>query len=428
MNYFSLLVLLFSISQLSNAKDIVLGAHRIDNKPYLKAANVWNLPPWMNNQLKFVANPDIINGPEAKGYAKNFVNKSTGYNEVFCQTNEEDQERGFGGKTPKLYCQLLEVKGAGLQPVFEDDGDRRVIKAKYHPAGELNNEIYGEILGTRLLWVLGFGADQMFYVDKINCFGCSLDPFKDRIVDPTTLKYPQIFQGVAIERKIKGDELLSAIMVPKGNSQWEKDFQEGVGFREMMENLPDKSKYPKARAIQLARRDALRLLAVFMQHTDLKKDNQRFICLSKNNKTKCDKPFILIHDIGTSFGVRLKGLKLDKVHLDTWRNTPIWSNPHNCEAQMSTNLAFNLQIRGEDNSMVRPKISEAGRKFLAALLGNFAADRNRVRDLFRAAHIDERGRGESIEDWVDVFIDKVRQIQNPVLGSANFECPPSPYE
>src|SRR5689334_21855771 len=44
------------------------------------------------------------------------------------------------GGTPKFHCQL-------------PDGD--VIKVKY---GTNNGEVYGEVLATRLLWALGFGA------------------------------------------------------------------------------------------------------------------------------------------------------------------------------------------------------------------------------------------------------------------------------
>ena len=37
--------------------------------------------------------------------------------------------------------------------------------------GGTNGEVYGEVLATRLLWVLGFGADAMYPVNVI-CRGC----------------------------------------------------------------------------------------------------------------------------------------------------------------------------------------------------------------------------------------------------------------
>jgi hypothetical protein len=415
------MTIVFCSFQTVFAKDIKIAQYREDIKPYVRAADVWTQPSWMNSKLQFTSEPDLIKGPKAKGYSKLLVDEGGDGHEVFCRTSKKDQERGFGGKTAKFYCQILEPTGKELVPVVKDNGDRQVIKVKYSPEGSLNNEIYGEILGTRLLWALGFAADQMFYVDRVHCENCSKDPFQQRQVDQGSLV---TFNAVAVEKKISGDELLSPIMVSTGNGGSKKIWEAGVKFREMMENLPTTA---KERQEQLARRDALRLLAVFMQHTDLKNDNQRFICKEKNKKGQCVKPYMMIQDIGTSFGVRLKNLKLDKVHLQTWRDTPIWSAPAKCKAQLSSNPLFNMNIASEDSSMKNPQISEAGRQFLATLLVNFSSKRDRVRDLFRAAHIDERGRGESVEDWVDAFMIRVQQIQKPT-GKNGFKCPKSVYE
>ena len=45
---------------------------------------------------------------------------------------------------------------------------RREVKVKF---GGNNGEVYGEVLATRLLWALGFGADRMYPVNVI-CRGC----------------------------------------------------------------------------------------------------------------------------------------------------------------------------------------------------------------------------------------------------------------
>jgi hypothetical protein len=52
----------------------------------------------------------------------------------------------MNGSTPKFTCR-----------VGEDDD----LKVKY---GGTNGEVYGEVLSTRLLWALGFGADRMYPV------------------------------------------------------------------------------------------------------------------------------------------------------------------------------------------------------------------------------------------------------------------------
>jgi hypothetical protein len=62
-----------------------------------------------------------------------------------------------------------------------------------------------------------------------------------------------------------------------------------------------------------------------------------------------------------------------------------------------------------------PKISEAGRKFLADLLNNLIHHESSLRDIFDAAHIqeyDDHGRKHSVDDWVNAFKARAAQIIN----------------
>jgi hypothetical protein len=71
--------------------------------------------------------------------------------------------------TATLTCDYLDKKLGGLSPKFAcklPDGDE--LKVKY---GGTNGEVYGEMLATRLLWALGFGADTMYPVNVV-CRGC----------------------------------------------------------------------------------------------------------------------------------------------------------------------------------------------------------------------------------------------------------------
>lgn len=65
--------------------------------------------------------------------------------------------RKTGGHTPKFYC------------VFRDG---EVLKVKY---GQ-NPEIHAEVAASRLLLALGAGADRMYLVRKLRCFGCPENP------------------------------------------------------------------------------------------------------------------------------------------------------------------------------------------------------------------------------------------------------------
>ncbi|HTV00781.1 MAG TPA: hypothetical protein VMF13_09600, partial [Luteitalea sp.] len=59
----------------------------------------------------------------------------------------------LGGNTPKFICEL-------------PGGER--VKVKY---GRDNGEVFAEVAATRLLWALGFGADDVSPV-KVRCKGC----------------------------------------------------------------------------------------------------------------------------------------------------------------------------------------------------------------------------------------------------------------
>ena len=58
----------------------------------------------------------------------------------------------------------------------------------------------------------------------------------------------------------------------------------------------------------LAHRDALKLLAVFMQHTDTKPGQQRLLCLDRVRRLpvrsdgNCSHPFMMLGDLGKTFG------------------------------------------------------------------------------------------------------------------------------
>src|SRR5262245_8944292 len=62
-------------------------------------------------------------------------------------------DKKLGGNSPKFVC-----------AIGKDDQ----VKVKF---GRSNGEVFGEVLATRLLWALGFGADRMYPVDVI-CRGC----------------------------------------------------------------------------------------------------------------------------------------------------------------------------------------------------------------------------------------------------------------
>ena len=152
-------------------------------------------------------------------------------------------DKPLGGMTPKFLCDL---------------GKGDVVKVKY---GEKNGEVYAEVAASRLLWALGFQSDVM-YPTRVTCRNCPADPFAASGDDwqrgkPTAVSTKQ-FDPAVVER-----ESGSAVEVPG---------YEGWAFPEL-----DKIGSSAGGATR-AQLDALKLLAVFIQHSDSKPGQQEIVC------------------------------------------------------------------------------------------------------------------------------------------------------
>lgn len=271
-------------------------------------------------------------------------------------------------------CDYIEKKMTGRSPKFTcvippDDE----MKVKY---GADNGEVYAEVAATRLLWALGFGADRMYPV-RIVCRGCP-----DHIVGTDV---------AVVERKIDGVEI-------------ESDIETGWAWQEL--DLVDPAKGGATRA----ERDALTLLAVFLQHTDSKAPQQRLLCLDEkgDKEATCQKTFMHLQDVGLTFGhaTRTNGTGSESASLEAWAGTPIWKGPQGCVANLRKSLT---------GTLTDPVISEEGRKFLSSLLMQLS-DRQ-LRDLFDVARFDKRPVSSdhpevisTIDQWVDAFKKKRSEI------------------
>ena len=277
-------------------------------------------------------------------------------------------EKPLAGNTPKFLCEAR-------------PGD--VVKVKY---GEKNGEVYAEIAASRLFWALGFKADRM-YPARVSCQGCPTDPFGASKTDWRRGKPGDVgryvFDPAAIERPIPGP----AIEVP--------DF-EGWAWPELDEVNP------RAGGASRAQVDALKLLAVFVQHSDSKPEQQELMCApggvkrDRAGNETCTSPWLVVKDLGTTFG-KATALNNSKMDLNDWSGARIWREGAPCVGDLSRSLTGSL-----DN----PRISEAGRKFLAGRL--LLLRDQQIHDLFTAAMADRRG--GAIDDWVRVFKRKRDEI------------------
>jgi hypothetical protein len=283
------------------------------------------------------------------------------------------------GNTPKFWCELKA-------------GDE--VKVKY---GEDNGEVYGEVAATRLLWALGFGADEMYPV-VVNCRGCSANPFKNREKTSSQTR----FDPADIERPMSGDEMQYAT-----DSGWS-----WVDLNSVDASLG---------GAPLAHRDALKLVAVFIQHTDSKASQQRLVCLDKvlakamdkatdpsTSDAQCEHPFMMLNDVGRTFG-KANMFNRDQpgsVNLKAWAGMKVWKDERGCVANMPKSMSGTLE---------NPRISEGGRKFLADLLNQLSDQQ--IRDLFDVSRATRRDKTSTIDGWVNAFKQKRDEVSNHVCSS-----------
>jgi hypothetical protein len=289
---------------------------------------------------------------------------------------------------PLVRCRYLDGAASGTTPKFDctlPDGE--VVKVKYGHTGE----IHAEIAASRLLAAAGFGADQMFMVARLRCYGCVRTPYytmkvldylhaRERLVRSVPEDSFTDFEWVGVERRFAGAEIEAG----------EKD---GWAWYELDAIDP-------ARGASRAERDAQRLFAMLLAHWDNKASNQRLMCLSPASAGKgpCPDPFAYIHDLGATFGP-------NKVALDHWSKVPIWSDRQRCTVSMR-------QFPYSGGTFPDTQISEEGRRLLARQLAGLSEQQ--LVALFTAARFPEFhggwGRAADPKQWAAVFLDKVRQI------------------
>ena len=282
-------------------------------------------------------------------------------------------QREMNGRSPKFMCV---IRGRTSDEV----------KVKY---GRDNAEVYGEVMATRLLWALGFGADRMYPV-KVVCKGCP-----DTIEATSTLPSGEkVLDPAVIERKAAGWEVAA-----RSNEGW--------SWPELAKVDPAKGGAP------LAHRDALRLLAVMIQHSDSKPDQQRLLCLDgptppRRGPQRCARPFMMIQDVGLTFGkTDFLFRKVNYVNLERWSSINVFTDDTGCVGDLRAPVLGTLE---------KPVISEEGRAFLAGLLNKLTDAQ--LRDLFGAARVELRSESPnsaesqpaSVDDWVRVFKQKRQEI------------------
>lgn len=332
----------------------------------------------------------------------------------------KDLYRGPAGRLPfavddEVGCEFVPKPMSGWSEKFAcrlDDGT--IVKVKYDEGGPYK-EVFGEVLGTRLFWALGFYADRMIPV-HITCRGCPEHPWKfvDARKKPRVNEEGQIasfpsdarlgthrFELAAIEEKIDADTI-------------ERKDKQGWSWK-----LLDRVDASAGGATR-AQVDALKLLNAFVQNADNKAAQNTLACpraaieVDDDGGVSCRGPIMFVDDLGSVFGNG--GFTTGgegRIDYEGWKTRRVWRDSESCRARLTS-------VGGifRRSTLKNPVIGEAGRALLAEQLGKLSDAQ--IADLFRAARIQELHqtvrdasgdeREVVIDDWVELFKLKRREI------------------
>jgi hypothetical protein len=304
---------------------------------------------------------------------------------------------------PCKYIEPKEDSVTGVVPKFKcETSTGHTVRVKY---GRETRELYGEIVSSRLFWALGFYADEVYPV-QLNCLSCpEKDPFHP---DKGELRKDGLLKDAIIEREFPG------VIIEESEDQ-------GWKWSELSKIDP---KYGGA---PISHVDALKLLAVFIQHGDIKADNQRLACYQEDlidpdgdGVGSCKKPVVMIQDLGSTFGSGVATVHMSKFDFEAWKKERIWNTKKEAEYRKEHNQAVcfgNLTARApyREDSLSDPQISEQGRRFLAELLNQLTMQQ--IKDLFRVARVERLQQHNddklvTADDWAEVFVKKRDEINS----------------
>jgi hypothetical protein len=268
---------------------------------------------------------------------------------VTCRFVEPTLKNLVGGMTPKFLCGGATTE----QPCPECNVHQKELKVKYGDSPKANPEIYAEVMGTRLMWLLGFKADNDYPV-RVTCLNCPSDPwgvyksFRDQAARLDVNKPADVEQAKRIAASLGGSRSTrtypnAVIEIKFAGSKIKVDGIDCAGDREASDERCGGFSWNEAGQISeaaggapRAQVDALKLLAAFMTHGDNKPGNQRLVCPDdkKNADGTCSASFAMIQDIGAGFGSKggFLGLGYKKADIGAWSGQPLWDDRASCQA------------------------------------------------------------------------------------------------
>ena len=362
-----------------------------ERQRYLAHAIIWRTPPDLSPA-------DLLQGPaDVSPYRPEQGAAGEGLPCTFTQAGAE-----LGGASPKFLCRTA---------------DGRSLRIKYwDPQSQSGNrEVFAAVAASRLIWALGFNAVPAASID-LRCEGCPENPMN----------------GTGRRRSKRYVAMLQAFW-PTPSILSADNVDQGWSWRELDSAIRSLPPGPE-RTRQRTHFDALALLGVFMQHGDRKPEQQRLYCAAPFDATAgelrtvasrasmlferpgaaaCASSAVTILDAGLTFGGagRSSNSRTASMNLTEWQDKPVFRRTDGTECHGYLIDSLSAGGGGQPN----PLISEEGRRFLLDQFHRLTADH--IRAIFTAARVDQLESRDTlpaaatIDAWVAVFEDKVRQIE-----------------
>ena len=353
---------------------------------YLARAVIWADPGPLSPE-------DVLAGPSGV-FPYIAPNARSG---VECTFRQQGSERA--GNTAKFVCATA---------------DGRTPRVKYWDVEQRtgNREVFATVAATRLMWALGFNVLHALPV-RVRCSECPANPMTGEGARRT-----RDYAAEISAYPLGGPLILSRA-----------DHDQGWSWRELDDAIKGLPPGPE-RTGQRTHFDALTLLGVFMQHGDRKPEQQALYCDAELDMTAgatrrttarnlgtvlveqlasmaCHRARVVLVDVGATFGGagRLSSNGSATMNLGAWRGNSVFQprERDGCRGQLTVSIAAGRD--GEGN----PTISEEGRLFLLEQLHRLTPAH--VRAIFTAAHAELVSSSHGVDDWVDAFQEKVRQIE-----------------
>ena len=199
------------------------------------------------------------------------------------------------------------------------------------------------------------------------------------------------FASAVVERKLAGDEI---------------ELRKDSGWAWVELNFVDQT----SGGAPLAHRDALKLLAALIQHTDTKPQQQRLVCLDKvqgltpQEDGSCAHPFMMINDLGKTFGQATVQQRRQEERREL-RSVVEHADVEGCEGVRRPALEVVSPARSSTRRSARPAASSSRTCCRSSPISSCAIC-SRSRGSRSAI------RRSTVDDWVGAFKQKRDEIAN----------------